>query len=106
MASNESNDLVRAVLSRPNPIDPNLCDRPIRATRSPNVVAAGASTPTLASTVTNENGEYFITLKGGVTYSIKVVKKGYKTTTETVELKIGKTEPFSLEKQIMLNKEK
>ncbi len=60
----------------------------------------------VASTVTNENGEYFITLKGGVTYSIKVVKKGYKTATETVELKIGKTEPFSLEKQIMLNKEK
>ena len=60
----------------------------------------------VASTITNENGEYFITLKGDVTYSIKVVKKGYKTAEEKVELKVGKTDTFSLEKQILLNKEK
>lgn len=65
--------------------------------------ASGAS---VASTITNENGEYFITLKGDMTYTIKVVKKGYKTAEEKVELKIGKTNTFSLEKQIMLNKEK
>lgn len=60
----------------------------------------------VASTLTNENGEYFITLKGDVSYTIKVVKKGYKTTEEKVDLKMGKTDVFSLEKQIMLNKEK
>ncbi len=65
--------------------------------------ASGAS---VASTITNENGEYFITLKGDMTYTIKVVKKGYKTAEEKVELKIGKTDTFSLEKQIMLNKDK
>ena len=60
----------------------------------------------VASTVTNDNGEYFITLKGDVVYTIKVVKKGYKTAEEKVELKIGKTDTFSLEKQILLNKDK
>jgi hypothetical protein len=35
-----------------------------------------------------------------------VVKKGYKTAEENVELKVGKTDVFSLEKQIMLNKDK
>jgi len=64
------------------------------------------SNTVVATTITNENGEYFITLKGDVIYTIKVVKKGYKTAEEKVELKIGKTETFSLEKQIMLNKEK
>jgi Tol biopolymer transport system component len=60
----------------------------------------------VASTITNENGEYFITLKGDVIYTIKVFKKGYKTTEEKVDLKVGKTDTFSLEKQIMLNKDK
>ena len=60
----------------------------------------------IASTVTTDNGEYFITLKGDVTYAIKVVKKGYKTAEEKVDLKVGKTDTYSLEKQIMLNKEK
>jgi Tol biopolymer transport system component len=59
-----------------------------------------------ASTITNEQGEYFITLKGDVVYTIKVVKKGYKTGEEKAELKIGKTDTFSLEKQIMLTKDK
>jgi tetratricopeptide (TPR) repeat protein len=65
--------------------------------------AAGA---VVASTVTNDNGEYFITLKGDVTYVIKVVKKGYKNAEEKVDLKIGKTDTFSLEKQIMMSKDK
>jgi hypothetical protein len=59
-----------------------------------------------ASTVTNDNGEYFITLKGDVIYTIKVIKKGYKTTEEKAELKIGKTDTYSLEKQIMMSKDK
>lgn len=60
----------------------------------------------VASTITNELGEYFITLKGGVTYTIIIIKKGYKLLEEKVELKVGKTETFSLEKQFMLSKEK
>ncbi len=60
----------------------------------------------IASTVTNENGEYFLTLKGGEQYTIKVSKKGYKAAEEKVDIKLGKAEAFSLEKQIMLSKEK
>jgi hypothetical protein len=60
----------------------------------------------IASTVTNDNGEYFITLKGGITYTLKVSKKGYKVAEEKVDLKIGKNDTFSLEKQIMISKEK
>ncbi|MES2133234.1 MAG: carboxypeptidase regulatory-like domain-containing protein [Bacteroidota bacterium] len=60
----------------------------------------------IATTSTNDNGEYFITLKGDVTYSIKASKKGYKPAEEKVELKLGKTDTFSLDKQIMLSKEK
>ncbi len=60
----------------------------------------------IATTVTNDNGEYFITLKGDVSYTLNIVKKGYKTVNEKVDLKLGKNEAFSLEKQIMLTKEK
>lgn len=65
--------------------------------------AAGA---VAATTITNDNGEYFITLKGDIVYTIKVVKKGYKTAEEKADLKIGKTETYSLEKQIMMTKDK
>lgn len=65
-----------------------------------------ASGAVVATTVTNDNGEYFITLKGDVSYTLSVVKKGYKPVTEKVELKLGKTDTYSLEKQIMLTKEK
>lgn len=73
---------------------------------SVDVQILDASAAVVASTITNENGEYFITLKGDVTYTIKVVKKGYKTAEEKAELKIGKTDTFSLEKQIMMSKDK
>jgi Tol biopolymer transport system component len=59
-----------------------------------------------ANLTTTENGEYFITLKGNEFYTIKIVKKGYKTLEEKVELKRGINNTFSLEKQFMLNKEK
>lgn len=73
---------------------------------SVDVQIMDASGVLVASTATNENGEYFITLKGDVTYTVKVIKKGYKTAEEKVELKSGKTDTFSLEKQIMMTKEK
>lgn len=58
----------------------------------------------IASTVTNENGEYFITLKGGVKYTVTVKKKDFKDTIETVELKLGAKETFTLVKEFMLKK--
>ena len=59
-----------------------------------------------AAITTSDTGEYFITLKGNESYTIKIVKKGYKSLEEKVELKMGKNTIFSLEKQFMLNKEK
>lgn len=61
---------------------------------------------TVASTVTNENGEYFLTLKGNVSYTVKLSKKGYKTHEEKVDLKLGDKETYILEKQFLLNKDK
>lgn len=73
---------------------------------SVDIIILDANNTQVASTITNENGEYFITLKGDVTYTIKAVKKGYKTSEEKVELKTLKNDTFSLEKQLMLTKEK
>ena len=62
---------------------------------------AGAS---VASTTTNENGEYFLTLKGGVTYRITVSKKGFKEVSEEFELKTDAKETVVLEKGYLLKK--
>jgi tetratricopeptide (TPR) repeat protein len=59
-----------------------------------------------ATTSTNESGEYFITLKGDVVYTIMAAKKGFAKAEEKVDLKTGKKETYVLEKQIMLVKEK
>ncbi len=58
----------------------------------------------IASTITNENGEYFITLKGGVKYTMTLKKKGFKDLTEAVELKLGAKETFTLVKEFLLKK--
>jgi Tol biopolymer transport system component len=58
----------------------------------------------VASTTTNENGEYFITLKGGMKYTMTVKKKGFKDVTETVELKLGNKETYALVKEVLLKK--
>jgi len=59
----------------------------------------------ISSLTTNETGEYHITLKGGVTYTVKVAKTGYKDSEEKVKLPLNKTgEAFKLEKQFLLNK--
>ncbi len=58
----------------------------------------------VGSTATNENGEYFITLKGGLKYTITVKKKGFKDAVEVVELKLGAKETYSLVKDVMLKK--
>ncbi|MBS1634275.1 MAG: PD40 domain-containing protein [Bacteroidetes bacterium] len=71
-----------------------------------DVTVIDESGAVVGSAVSNENGEYFFTLKGNVTYTVKVSKKGFKTTEEKVELKLGNKETYSLEKQFLLHKEK
>lgn len=63
--------------------------------------AAGTN---VASTTTNENGEYFLTLKGGMNYKIVVKKKGFADITEEFELKLDPKETFILEKGFLLKK--
>ncbi|MCX8080250.1 MAG: carboxypeptidase regulatory-like domain-containing protein [Bacteroidia bacterium] len=59
----------------------------------------------VASVTTNEAGEYFVTLKGGQTYKLEVSKKGFKTISENVELKLNPKETVSVEKGYLLKKE-
>lgn len=65
---------------------------------------ADESGTNVGSTVTNENGEYFITLKGGIKYTMTLKKKGFKDLTEPVELKLGTKETYSLVKEFLLKK--
>jgi Tol biopolymer transport system component len=59
----------------------------------------------VSSVTTGETGEYLITLKGGVTYNVKINKSGYKESSEKVVLPLNKSgEAFKLEKQFTLNK--
>lgn len=59
----------------------------------------------VASVTTNESGEYLITLKGGVTYTVKVTKDGFKPHEEKINLPMGKGgDAYKLEKQFLLNK--
>jgi Tol biopolymer transport system component len=58
----------------------------------------------VASTNSNENGEFFITLKGGTTYGVMIRKKGFKDLTEKVDLKLGTTEAFVMDKEFLLKK--
>lgn len=58
----------------------------------------------VGSTITNENGEYFITLKGGMMYTLTMKKKGFSDLSETVELKLGSKETYVLEKEFLLKK--
>jgi Tol biopolymer transport system component len=67
------------------------------------VVLTDASGAQVSSTTTNENGEYFFTLKGG-NYKITITKKGFKEISENFELKHSDKETISLEKGYMLKK--
>jgi Tol biopolymer transport system component len=59
----------------------------------------------VSSITTSETGEYLITLKGGVTYNVKITKSGYKESDEKVVLPLNKSgEAYKLEKQFTLNK--
>lgn len=65
---------------------------------------ADESGAAVGSTNTNENGEYFITLKGGIKYTMTVKKKGFKDATDVVELKLGTKETYTLVKEFLLKK--
>ena len=57
------------------------------------------------SIITNENGEYLITLKGGVSYQVKVTKDGFKPTEDKVMLNLNKKgAAYTIEKQFLLSK--
>ncbi len=60
----------------------------------------------ITTTLTNENGDYFLTLKGDVNYIINITKKGFNPTEEKVELKQAKNGNNILEKHLMLVKAK
>ncbi len=68
------------------------------------IVISDANGTTVASTTTNENGDYFLTLKGGANYKISVKKKGFTEINESFELKLGDKETFTLEKGYLLKK--
>jgi hypothetical protein len=57
----------------------------------------------IASTNTNENGEYFFTMRGGK-YSLMVKKKGYTDISENIELGVSEKETVILEKGYLLKK--
>jgi len=67
------------------------------------IIVTDDATSQVASTFTNENGEYFFTLKGG-NYTLSVKKKGFKDITEKIELKLSTKETLTLEKSYLLKK--
>ncbi|MFN8229992.1 MAG: carboxypeptidase regulatory-like domain-containing protein [Bacteroidia bacterium] len=67
------------------------------------VVLTDENNTVVASTNTNENGEYFFTLKGG-DYTLIIKKKGFKEQTEKINLAQSTTETISLEKGYLLKK--
>ena len=67
------------------------------------VVLSDASGAQVSSTTTNENGEYFFTLKGG-NYKLSINKKGFKEVSEEIVLKSSDKETISLEKGYLLKK--
>ena len=69
-----------------------------------DIIISDAAGTQVASTTTNENGEYFLTLKGGQKYKITVKKKGFAEITEEFELKLGDKETVTLEKGYLLKK--
>lgn len=57
----------------------------------------------IASSNTNENGEYFFTMRGGK-YSIHIKKKGFQDISENFELGVSEKETVVLEKGYLLKK--
>jgi len=55
----------------------------------------------VSTTITNENGEYFFTLKGGQ-YQLEITKKGYTPISEKIELPLEAAETPIIEKGYLL----
>jgi Tol biopolymer transport system component len=68
------------------------------------IVITDANDKQVASTMTNENGEYFLTLPGGQNYKLSVKKKGFQDINDSFELKLGSKETITLEKGYLLKK--
>lgn len=58
----------------------------------------------VGSVISGENGDYFFTVAGGSNYTITIKKKGFKTITETLEVKKSEKETYTLEKHFLLKK--
>lgn len=58
----------------------------------------------IASTITNENGEYFLTLQGDKNYVIKASAKGFQPMSEKILLPTGKEDTYILVKDFLLKK--
>lgn len=58
----------------------------------------------ISSTITNENGEYFITLQGDKNYTIKASAKGFQPSKEKIFLPTGKEDTYILVKDFLLKK--
>lgn len=58
----------------------------------------------ISSIITNENGEYFITLQGDKNYTIKASAKGFQPSNEKIFLPIGKEDTYILVKDFLLKK--
>ncbi|MCX7729234.1 MAG: carboxypeptidase regulatory-like domain-containing protein [Bacteroidia bacterium] len=56
------------------------------------------------STTTNENGEYFLTLAGDKSYTIKANAKGFQGMSEKIYLPTGKEDTYILVKDFLLKK--
>ncbi len=58
----------------------------------------------VSSTITNENGEYFLTLPGDKQYTVKASAKGFQEAKEKVNLPTGKEDTYTLVKDFLLKK--
>lgn len=58
----------------------------------------------VSSTITNENGEYFLTLPGDKSYTVKASAKGFQEAKEKINLPTGKEDTYTLVKDFLLKK--
>lgn len=68
------------------------------------VTVKDQSGQTIASTITNEIGEYFLTLSAGI-YEVSYSKKGYEKITEKIEMPLNERETPQIEKGYLLKKQ-
>ncbi len=67
------------------------------------IIVKDNSNGVLATSTTGESGEFFFTLRGG-DYTIQLKKKGYKESTEKINLGVSKDEIITLEREFLMAK--